>query len=201
MKQQTREDASLALLRSIYDYVELFVFAVIVVGLLVTFFFRMCVVSGPSMNQTLLHGQGLFVSDLGYTPREGDIIVFHQTGSEYETFNEPIVKRVIATGGHFVKIDYTANQVFVSEDDVFTEDEIIDESGYAYFASPNGRWAESGRAPLVEYVPEGYLFVMGDNRNNSADSRSRYVGLVDARRVLGRVYLRVLPFSLFGKVS
>ncbi len=201
MKKSTREDATILLLRSIFDYVELFVFAVIAVGLLVTFFFRICVVSGPSMNQTLSHGQGLFVSDFGYTPHEGDIIVFHQTGSEYASFNEPIVKRVIATGNHYVKIDYTEGKVFVSSDDVFTEDEVIDESRYAYFAAPNGKWAESGRAPLVEYVPEGYLFVMGDNRNNSADSRSRYVGLVDARRVLGRVYFRVLPFSAFGKVS
>lgn len=188
---------------TLLDYVELMVFTVMAVILLLSFVFRLCVVSGPSMNNTLLNGERLLVSNLFYTPDTGDVIVFHQTSELYDTFNEPIVKRVIATGGEFVKLDYKESKVYVSADDVFTEDEVLDESSYALFEDPNGAWREvkSGDSFDVFEVPEGHLFVMGDNRNVSADSRTPYVGMVDERRVLGKVLLRITPFSKFGKVG
>lgn len=186
-----------------FDYVEMFVFAAVFVILLMTLCFRLCRVDGPSMNKTLSHGEKLVVSDLFYTPESGDIIVFHQTndtrdGVSYEDrFNEPIVKRVIATGGQYVKLDFETKKVYVSDDASFDESDLIEES-YAYFSGDT--WYQNTRVTEY-YVPEGYLFVMGDNRNNSADSRSPEVGLVDARRVLGKVILRLTPFSSFGKVS
>ena len=186
---------------SLYDYVEIFVFTVLFVILVLMCAFRLCEVSGPSMNNTLLDGEKMLVSDLFYTPDTGDIIVFHQTSEVYDQFNEPIVKRVIATGGEFVKIDFKANAVYVSQDAVFTADEILDESDYAYFANPNGVWKEAAYQDEAIYeVPEGHLFVMGDNRNISADSRSQYVEYVDERCVLGKVLLRITPFNKFGKV-
>ena len=182
---------------SLYDIVEMFVLAVVFVILLLTLFFRLCRVDGPSMNKTLQDGEPLIVSDLFYTPKSGDIIVFHQTNGERETtsplnrFNEPIVKRVIATGGQYVKLDYAAKKVYVSDDATFEESDVIDES-YAYFSGDT--WRQS--STVTEYhVPEGYLFVMGDNRNNSADSRYPEVGFVDERRVLGRVLFK---FPAFG---
>ena len=183
---------------AIFEYMEMFVFAALAVILLMTFAFRICVVSGPSMNSTLQNGERLIVSDLFYTPKKGDIIVFHQTSEINDTFNEPIVKRVIATGGEHVHIDYDAKKVYVSSDETFTEDEVIDESKYAYFT--NDFWRLRGATDYQ--VPEGHLFVMGDNRNNSADSRDPLlVGFVDERRVLGKVLCRISPLSAFGKVE
>lgn len=178
---------------SMYDVVEMFVLAVVFVILLLTLCFRLCRVDGPSMNQTLQDGEPLIVSNLFYTPKRGDIIVFHQTNGERETtsplnrYNEPIVKRVIATGGQYIKLDYAAKKVYVSDDETFEESDVIDES-YAYFSGDT--WRQS--STVTEYhVPEGYLFVMGDNRNNSADSRYPEVGFVDERRVLGRVLFKL----------
>ena len=203
-QEQERKAASQSensIAAALFEYVEMFVFAALAVILLMTFAIRLCVVSGPSMNNTLQNGERLLVSDLFYTPKQGDIIVFHQTSEIDDRFNEPIVKRVIATEGQYVKIDYSTAKVYVSDDDVFAADEVLDESDYAYFTG--GTWREQayGTAPDVYQVPKGHLFVLGDNRNVSADSRDARVGFVDERRVLGKVLLRLTPFSEFGKIE
>ena len=184
---------------TLYDYVEMFVFTVIFVIVLLSAFMRLCVVSGDSMNQTLIDKERLIVSNLFYTPKQGDIIVFHQTSETSDLLNEPIVKRVIATENEYVKLDYSQGRVYVSKDETFTEDELLDESTYLFLDRPY--WDEFGREAKVFSVPEGHLFVMGDNRNNSTDSRSAEVSFVDERRILGKVLLRITPLSKFGKVD
>ena len=184
---------------ALFDSVELIVFTVVAVFLLLSCALRVCVVSGPSMNNTLLDGEKLLVSDLFYTPSEGDIIIFHQTSETDDKFNEPIVKRVIATGGKYVKIDYVAKQIYVSQDDVFTAEEILHED-YILQGKPQYLAGENKDIYIYE-VPEGHLFVMGDNRPVSADSRYREVEFVDQRRVLGKVLCRITPLSKFGKVD
>ena len=179
-------------LSELVDYIEIFVVAVCSVILLFSFAFRFCKVRGESMEDTLFEPETLVLSDIFYTPERGDIIVFHQTGA----LNEPIVKRVIATAGETVEIDYD-NVNFSMTVTVTHEDgsvSVLDEDYIKY----EGR---SIYPPMEVTVPEGYLFVMGDNRNNSKDSRDSDIGLVDSRRVMGEVIFRLSPFDKFGKVE
>ncbi len=187
------------LIHTVYDFAEMLVLAVIVVFLIFMAVARPCRVDGTSMNHTLEDGEMLLISDLFYTPKQGDIVVFHQTSELDLRFNEPIVKRVIAVGGQYVKIETELGKVYVSDDDSFTEDEVLTED---YIYLEGGYWKDdlhiSGN---VTQVPEGSVFVMGDNRNNSADSRYFVIGPVDCRRLLGKVILRVTPLDKFGKVE
>ena len=183
-----------SLLSSVIDYAEVFVVALSVVIIIFSFFIRICEVKGPSMENTLYQGEKLIVSNLGYTPKRGDIIVFHQTG----VLNEPVVKRVIATAGETVDIDfddYCKVTITDTEGNTFVLDEIEYKNLDSTFAYVKSDYE------LPYTVPEGCLFVMGDNRNHSTDSRSFIIGPVDERRVLGRVVLRISPFDRFGKVD
>ena len=179
---------------SFHEWFDSIIRSLIIILILLSFSFRVCTVNGDSMNNTLEHEEQLVIFNLFYSPKENDIIVFHQTG---DILNEPCVKRVIATGGKWVKIDYNACILYVSDDDVFTEEDIVDESSYAYFS--NGKYSMTGT--LIKQVPEGYLFVMGDNRNNSTDSRSTVIDLVDERTVLGKVIFRTSPSDKFGFIK
>lgn len=176
----------------IIDYTEVFVFSLCFVILFFSFVIRLCTVIGPSMNNTLTEGEKLLVSDILYEPERYDIIVFHQTGY----INEPVVKRVIALGGETIDIDFDTWTVKITDNEgkTFTLDE-----SYMYL-DPNSPLLTSNLIYPYE-VPEGKLFVMGDNRNHSADSRGYAIGLVDERRVLGKVILRLTPIDKFGTVE
>ena len=187
----SRDDKMKKISSEVFESFETFVYGCCILLFLLTFVFRICRVDGPSMNQTLHHGDMLIISNLFYEPEQYDVIVFHQTDNARAGLNETIVKRIIATSGHYVKIDYDKNLVYISDDRVFDEGDLIDESMYKYLDS--GRWNRSG--VYETYVPEGKLFVMGDNRNHSTDSRSNDIGLVDSRRVLGKVIGSFWPFS------
>jgi signal peptidase I len=162
----------------LYEWVESAVLAVVAVVLLFTFVARTSTVSGSSMVQTLHENDMLVVSRLFYSPQPGDIVVV--TKPNYE--NEPLVKRVIATGGQSINIDFTEGVVYV-------DGEALDEP---YVNTPTNKKYDTV-FPLI--VPEGELFVMGDNRNGSIDSRSTLIGFIDERYVLGRAYWRILPLS------
>lgn len=175
------------------DYTEIFVFSLCFVILFFSFVVRLCTVIGPSMNNTLTAGEKLLVSDVLYEPERYDIIVFHQTG---EYLNEPVVKRVIALGGETIDIDFTTWTVKVTDKEgkTFTLDE-----SYMYLDRNSPLLTSTLSYPYE--VPEGMLFVMGDNRNHSSDSRGNAIGLVDERRVLGKVILRLTPIDKFGSVE
>lgn len=173
------------------DYTEILVFAIGFVILLFSFVFRICTVDGDSMNNTLFKDESLVVTNLFYEPQREDVIVFHQTG----TLNKPVVKRVIAVAGEKVHLRYTDDSMMVIIEDADGKQRVLEESYILYEGAP------LYRMPTTFTVPEGSVFVMGDNRNNSKDSRSADIGMVDTRRILGKVVLRISPLSRFGTVS
>lgn len=148
--------------------------------LLFTFVVRIIVVSGPSMENTLTGGDLILVWSLGYTPKQGDIVVLTQESYQEDS----IVKRVIATEGQRVDIDYGAGAVEV--DGVPLKEDYIKEK----MILPS-----YGEGINHVTVPEGCVFVMGDNRNHSADSRYPDIGIVDTRCVIGRGVAVMFPFS------
>ena len=195
--EQNRSAVKEPLIHTIYDFLELFIIAICIVFLMFSFTLRLCRVSGPSMENTLYNGEALFVSDLFYKPTAGDVVVFHQTG-DLSAYNELIVKRIIATEGQYVKIESKA--VYVSNDEIFEAHERLDESAYAYMdiGYMLNYYNAIGKTFVV---PDGHVFVLGDNRNHSADSRDPKIGCVDTRRIVGKVVLRVTPISRFGTVN
>lgn len=166
--------------RDLYLNVRVLVGMMAVFVLLFTFVARVIVVSGPSMESTLWERDLIFVWALGYEPKQGDIVVLTQ--EHYQ--EDSIIKRVIATGGQRVDIDYGAGTVYV--DGEALQEDYINEP----MRLPG--WGEG--VNHVE-VPEGCIFVMGDNRNHSADSRHPDIGIVDARCVIGRGLAVLFPFN------
>ena len=165
--------------KSLVQYLHDVVGMLSVIMILFLVFFRIIVVSGPSMKQTLLDGDYLLlVSSLFYRePQKGDIVVLSK--QSYDN-GKPIVKRVIATEGQIVDMDFENGLVYVDgyplEEDYTNTMTNLDEG-----------------AVFPQIVEEGCVFVMGDNRNNSKDSRSLEIGQVDKREILGRVALLLFP--------
>ena len=168
----------------LYYWLQALVFALVSLILIFTFLGRIIGVDGNSMYPTLHHRDMLLLQSAGYTPKQGDIVVLTK---EFATVTQPIVKRVIATGGQTVSIDYDAGTVSV-DGEVLDEPYINEPMDY-----PNSQWETITDVT----VPEGSIFVMGDNRNHSSDSRDERLGTIDERYVLGKVLFTILPGGLF----
>ena len=166
---------------------QTFTFILVTLILVFTFVGRLIGVDGSSMVPTLHDGDKLVLQSLGYTPTQGDVVVLNK---HFDAAQAPIVKRVIAVGGQTVDIDYAAGTVTV--DGVKLSEPYINE----FMLAPTD--SRMGNEHVV--VPKGSIFVMGDNRNHSADSRDLTLGTVDERYVLGCARLVLFPFGNFGKI-
>jgi signal peptidase I len=178
---------------SIYEYVETFCYALALMMVLFLFVFRYVKVDGDSMKHTLHNEDKLIISNLFYQPETGDIIVLNP--ESHGEKNEPIIKRVIATEGQTVYIDYENWEVYVDGEKL---DEPYIDAMREEMQAIMGREIAMRRADDPKYsnefvVGENKVFVMGDNRNNSKDSRSREYGEIGENRILGKVVIRLAP--------
>lgn len=181
----------------VFDWLEVLVHAIIAVVICFSFLFRIATIDGPSMENTLHNGERVIISNLFYTPKVGDIVVIsrNKENSVYTMTdaNTPIIKRIIATEGQTVDIDFEEGIVYV---DGIALDE-------PYTKTPTNL-IHSDNIDFPVTVDEGCVFVLGDNRNDSLDSRSARIGeygMIDTRYILGHAVYRVFPLDKIGKIE
>ena len=172
----------------LFAWLQALTFALVLLLVVFTFFGRLIGVNGHSMDPTLNHQDMLFLQSIAYEPKQGDVVVLHKDFGDIEY---PIVKRVIAVGGQTVEINYNTSTVYV-DGQPLDEPYILEP-----MVPPDGVYNQS----TYWEVPEGSIFVMGDNRNNSSDSRDSRLGPVDEDYVLGRAICTVLPFQHISLVK
>lgn len=178
----------------LYGWIDYAVITVLCLLFVFIFLFRQVKIEGGSMEKTLLDGERIVVSNVFYTPKYGDIVVI--SSEVYD--NVPIIKRVIATEGQWV--DIKDGHVYVGKDlgnmkkigtefvgDIKTDANVGDISIYG-----------ANEYPML--VPENKVFVLGDNRPVSVDSRCELIGMVDERQILGKALFRIYPFDKFGSI-
>lgn len=184
-KDQEPQDPKQRARSDIYDWIQSLMAALIFCVVLFSFFVRLIDVNGPSMNPTLYEGDKLLVSDLFYKPKAGDVVIFKTDNYDPE---KALVKRIVATEGQEINIDFENGIVYV-------DGEPLDEP---YVAE-----AIHSKLDFIgpKTVPEGCVFVLGDNRNSSRDSRYSMIGMVDERMILGRAYAVVYPFNVIRWVK
>ncbi len=177
----------------LFDWAQAMVNAIICIVVLFAFVGCVFRVDGSSMINTLHDKDLLVISDLFFTPQRGDIVMFNKAHTEFLNLGSsgiqpPLVKRVVAVGGDTLDIDYAKGLLTINgvpQSEPFLHERMLPRGDISF--------------PL--YVPEGYVFCLGDNRNDSTDSRNSHIGLIDRRYILGRVLFRVLPLTQFGAVT
>ncbi len=187
-------------LTEIFDWVDTIVVALISVVIIFSLFFRLATIVGPSMQNTLYSGERVIITNFLYKPKYGDVVVIsrnmNNSVDDVDTGREPIIKRIIATEGQYVDIDFEEGKVFVGAD--LSNMLELSES---YVNGPTNLKYD---IEFPVYVKEGHVFVLGDNRNNSTDSRSSTIGdlgLIDERYILGKAVYRVWPFDAIGGID
>lgn len=181
--------------KELFEWFDIISVALIVVVIIFGFVFRVATIDGDSMLNTLHHGEMVVISNFLYTPKNGDIVVIsrnieNSSPADYDG-QGPIIKRIIATENQTVDIDFETGTVYV--DGVALKED--------YISSLTTKQYDV-QFPVT--VPEGHLFVLGDNRGVSLDSRSSNIGtngMIDERYVLGRAVFRVFPFDNVGRLD
>ena len=178
-KKLTEAELLAARRKDTYEWIECFAFALIICIVIFIFFVKIITVKGSSMNPSLFDTDKMIVSDLFFKPEPGDVVVFKTDSYDPD---KALVKRVIATEGQVVNIDFDKGEVIV-DSEVISEDYIAE--------------ATHNKLDFIvpQTVPEGCVFVMGDNRNASNDSRDKRIGMVDERLILGKAYRIIYPIG------
>lgn len=171
--------------KEMYDWIYSLIIALIICVIIFAFFIRIIDVVGTSMNPTLNNNDKMLVSGLLYEPSVGDVVVFKK--NEYDP-DKALVKRVIAVEGQEINMDFDKGIVYINGQPI-VEDYILEPTmNKLDFIGP-------------KTVPEGCVFVMGDNRNASVDSRKTEIGMVDTRLILGKAYFVIYPLSVIRVIE
>ena len=180
---KTSDSPSNNTIGSLYEWMEAAVFSLLCVTLVFSFLFRIVSVDGNSINRTLFHGDRLIITRLFYTPKRGDIIIINRYTQE------PLVKRVIAVGGDTLEIIGDSQEVIVNG-------KVVNESSYSIGITEPIEYQNEYKA---KPIPDGWLFVMGDNRENSRDSRTMSeIGFIKYEDIMGKAIFRFFPISQVG---
>lgn len=184
MEEEAMAHGRMRRVQETFDWYDALVAALAFIVLLFMFLARVVTISGKSMEPTLHSGEHVLVQSVLYTPERGDVVVV----DGYSAYGNPIVKRIIGMGGDVIDIDFSTGTVT-------RNGEVLEEP---YIAAPTTLQLDV-QFPVT--VPEGCVFVMGDNRPQSKDSRSSEIGFLDERDILGKVLWRLTPISRFGAIS
>lgn len=193
--ENNNKNVSEKLRRSVWEWLETIVISCLLVVFIFTFVFRIVGIDGDSMLNTLVDKERVIISDLFYTPSRGDIVVisrnYYNDIENKDNNSSPIIKRVIATEGETVDI---------RDGHVFVNGEMLNEPYARTLTNP---YASSDGVTFPVTVPENCVFVLGDNRGESWDSRSLSIGedgMIDERYILGKALFRIFPFQKFGGI-
>ena len=172
--------------QSLLEWVEVIVGSVVFVTILLTFVARIITVDGSSMSPTYENGDRVLATSLAGPAGQGDVVIL------VNVLEEPIIKRVVATEGQTVDFDEDMGELVVDGQPL---------TGEAYHIANGITYVPDRPGEVLEFpqtVPEGCVFVLGDNRQNSKDSRFAEVGMVDCRNILGKVVFDLFPLTKFG---
>lgn len=184
-KQGKREKGSLA--SDLFDWAEALVYALALLVVVCAFFVRLSGVQGTSMYPTLDNGDQLLLLSFGYNePERGDIVVLMAD----DFMDQPLVKRVIGIGGDVIDMD-PSGTVTVNGEALYEP----------YINDLNGQDMYLGDIQFPLTVPDGQVFVMGDNRNGSSDSRKAEVGTIPYEKIVGKAVFRLFPFNRMGRIE